>query len=404
MQLYQTAARAWLTAALASLLLPASWRLGLWLPLHLALAGAASVAIGGAMQTFAAALTATAGPGRPWVLAQFGLANAGVAGIAVGHPAGWTWLVAAGGLGFATASAILGAFVWRARRRSLHRRHRSTTALYLIATLFVMVGGVLGALLGSGAGPGAAGWLALRRAHMTLNVLGWVSLTIVATLVTLLPTVLRVRMPVWRGPLVGGLLVAGVSSMAIGFAFRVDALAATGAVTYAVAALAVVAFAIRVMRVPRRWTPPLAAKHLLCALAWFVVGDIALAVAVVRGPAPFDAFGDVFLVVFAGGWIVQTLLGAWSYLLPMATPGHPDERRAALASIEVGGDLQVLALNAGLLLMAFAAAGWLPQAANRIGAGLALAGGAVALAKVWAFGWLARLPFDHERARGVWGG
>jgi len=404
MRLYQTAARAWLTSAVASLLLPASWRLGLWLPLHLALAGAASVAIGGAMQTFASALTATPGPGRSWVLAQLGLANAGAAAIAVGHPAGWTGLVAAGGGSFVAASVLLSAFVWRARRRSLHRRHRSVTALYLISTLFVAVGGGIGALIGSGAGSDVGGWLALRRAHMTLNVLGWVSLTIVATLVTLLPTVLRVRMPAWRGSLVGGSLAAGVAAMATGFALRIDALAAAGAVTYAAAALAMATFAIRVMRIPRRWTPPVAARHLLCALAWFVAGSVVLAAAVVRGPASFDAFGDVFLVIFVGGWIVQTLLGAWSYLLPMTSPGHPDDRRATLAAIEVGGRLKVLSMNGGLVLMAFAAAGWLPQVPSRLGVGLALAGGAVALAKVWALGRLARLPVDAERARRVWGG
>jgi hypothetical protein len=67
MLLYQTAARVWLTAAALSLLLPPADRLVLWLPLHLALAGAISVAISGAMQTFALALTATPSPSR-WVV------------------------------------------------------------------------------------------------------------------------------------------------------------------------------------------------------------------------------------------------------------------------------------------------------------------------------------------------
>ena len=56
--LYQSAARVWLTLAALSFLLPVRWRLGLWLPLHLTLAGAVSTAISGAMQNFMLSLTA----------------------------------------------------------------------------------------------------------------------------------------------------------------------------------------------------------------------------------------------------------------------------------------------------------------------------------------------------------
>ena len=61
--IYNAASRCWLLAAGVSLVLPASARLGYWLPIHLALAGAVSVAISGNMMTFAATLTATPGPG-----------------------------------------------------------------------------------------------------------------------------------------------------------------------------------------------------------------------------------------------------------------------------------------------------------------------------------------------------
>ena len=63
---YQTVARTWLTLAAASLLLPQSARLGIWLPLHLTLAGAVATAISGAMQNFMLALTAAPGRSSGW--------------------------------------------------------------------------------------------------------------------------------------------------------------------------------------------------------------------------------------------------------------------------------------------------------------------------------------------------
>ncbi len=90
---YQIAARVWLTLAGLSLLLPAGRRVGIWLPLHLALAGAVATAISGAMQM--------ARPGHPETrrrsLAAFEVAapvqlvflNAGFGLMALRSRAGW---------------------------------------------------------------------------------------------------------------------------------------------------------------------------------------------------------------------------------------------------------------------------------------------------------------------------
>jgi hypothetical protein len=106
--------------------------------------------------------------------------------------------------------------------------------------------------------------------------------------------------------------------------------------------------------------------------------------------------------VFVGGWTVQTLLGAWQYLLPMARPGHPDDRRRQLAAIELGGSLQLVALNAGIALLVLAAGGWAPGSVGALGVGLALGGGLLALAKAWAFPVLARAPVLTRRHLNVW--
>lgn len=402
-RLYHVASRLWLTLAGLSLLLPASARLGIWLPLHLTLAGAASVAISGAMQNFASALTGTPSPPIWAVWVQFGCVNLGAALIAAGHPSGHPGALAAGGTLFLAGILLLGWFLLRAWRKALNRRHVLPIAMYAAAVAAVLVGGTFGALIGSGAVKDPELWIGLRRAHMTLNVLGWVSLTIAGTLVTLLPTVLRIRMPSWHGGATGLLLVGGVVMIAGGLALSWTSVAALGGLAYAAGAAGVAWMVGRAFTSPRRWPVPVSAKHLVLAVGWFTFGSFALAANLLRGAPGFDAFRQDYLVIFVGGWIVQTLLGAWLYLLPMARAGHPDERRRSLAAIEFGWILQVVSLNAGLILMALRGAGWVSDTMGAIGVGLAIGGAALALFKAWAFPILARAPVLSRKQLEVWG-
>ncbi len=401
--MYQAAARAWLTAAALSLLLPGSARLGIWLPLHLTLAGAVATAISGAEQNFASALTATPPPQQLIVWTQFVAVSAGAAMVAVGYPAGRSGLVAAGGACFVLAMALLGWFVVRAWRLALNRRHAVPVWMYVGAVACVLVGGTIGAAIGSGAVHDPILWLGLRSAHMTLNVLGFVSGTIVGTLVTLLPTVLRVQMPSWHGGWTAACLLAGAAAAAAGLALRANVVMAAGGIAYLAGATGLVWLIGRVVSTPRTWPIALAAKHLLAGVVWFAIGSLWLAVALVGGLDGFIAFRLPFLAIFVVGWIVQVLLGAWLYLLPMGRPGHPDERRRQLAAVEVGGTLEVLGFNAGVALLALAGAGWGTPAVGAIGAGLALGAGAAALLKAWTFPALAHARAFTRRDRAVWG-
>lgn len=401
---YHLAGRAWLTMAGLALLLAPSTRLGMWLPLHLALAGAVSSAISGAMQTFALALTATPSPPPALVWTQFACVNGGAALVAWGRVDARPGILAGGATLFLVGIALLGWFVARARRRALNRRHPVPIVMYLSAVVVMLTGGTFGALVGAGPIGDVATYAGLRRAHMTLNVMGWVSLTIAGTLVTFLPTVLRIRMPSWHGAWTMAALIAGVAVMASGFAVGSDGLAGAGGIVYLAGVVGVIWMVGRAAGAPRAWPVPTAAKHLMLAVVWFAVGSLATAVALARGGRGFDDLREGFLAMLVGGWTLQTLLGAWQYLLPMARPGHPNERRKWLAAIEFGGTLQVVALNAGLLLVVLHLAAWLPATAGAVGAGLALGGGAVALLKAWTFPLLARVPVLSDRQRRVWGG
>lgn len=393
-----------MTLAVLSLALPVRTRTGVWLPLHLALAGGIATAISGAMENFALALTAGPGPGARIVRLRFWSLAGGVAAIGVGVPRQASWLVAIGGTAFVGSMALLGWSVWRARSRSLHHRHRAPVNAYLLAVAAVLAGGLLGALLGAGVVSPTA-WAHVRRAHLTLNVLGFGSLTVAGTLLTFLPTVLRVRIPPWRAWFTVSTLAAGPMLLVLGDLLDVRTVYVAGGLVEMAGAVSLLTFAALVFRTPRAFAVPVVAMHAVAALCWFVAGAVGIAWASRRGPASFDAMREAFLVVFVAGWLVQTLLGAWGYVLPMATPGHPDTRRRQLAVFEAGGRFQLLAYNAGLVLWLGGLSGWVPSPVGVAGGALALAAGVSALAKSWGFVALARGRLGVSlRGRAVWGG
>jgi len=400
---YQTVARVWLTLAGLSLLLPPDRRAGIWLPLHLALAGAVATAISGAMQNFMLALTASPDPPVWTTWTQLGLIVTGTGLIAIGMTTSTPWLMAVGGAAFVAAMAILAWMLRRSWRLSLNKRHPFPMAAYGAALLAALIGGTLGALIGSHAVVGET-YLHFKRAHMTLNLLGFASLTVVGTLVTLLPTALRVRMPRWKGWAALMLFAGGLLLQLVGWGLTSTPVLAAGGVAYAAGALGLVWLVISVLRIERKWKVPLAAMHMMAAVAWFVSGSLALAWALVHGPEGFDAFRSNFLIAFVGGWLVQVLLGAWAYLLPMARPGHPESRRRALSAFEMAAPVQLALLNVGLVLMAVRAAGWAGPGTGDLGVILAFSGAGVALVKAWLFPILSLGPVETQRARAVWGG
>ncbi len=165
-----------------------------WLPLHLALAGGASTAISGVMPFFVAALAAgNPAPVRLRVtsvaLVAIGAALVSVRGFAPSADL----VPATGGCVYLAGIGAVALAVRASGRAGLMIRRPVVTAGYMLALLNVAIGTSLGTLAAAGWPPVLDRWAELRPAHAWTNVLGFVSLIIVSTLLHFLPTVLGTR-------------------------------------------------------------------------------------------------------------------------------------------------------------------------------------------------------------------
>jgi nitrite reductase (NO-forming) len=347
-----------LASAIVAMALSGSIRLGQWLPVHLVLAGAAGTAIASVLPFFVAALSAA----RPMSWAVRALAIALVAGGASAASLGVA--------GDAPSVALVGAFSYLAGlggvavvafwplRGAFGPRRRLVLAAYGAGLTQVALGvGIVSVML-AGMPMAVDSWHLLKPAHAWLNVFGFLSVVVAATLVHLAPTVAGTRIVPRRSAFVALVgLATGAPLIALGFALGDDLVARFGALVESVGAVALVAHAVGVRRDRGVWTTDpewhrLTSWSLVAAPAWLL-----MAVAIAAGrvlwlgavPAAWSLDGLVAPLII--GWVVQVLIGAWSHLLPAIGPGgmaaHA-RQRTLLARAAVP---RLVALNVGVLLV-----------------------------------------------------
>jgi len=193
----------------------------------------------------------------------------------------------------------------------------------------------------------------MRLAHATVNLLGWMGLTIVGTLVTLWPTMLRTRMAertehAARRAL--PLLVVSVLVAAGGALLGLKPAVVLGLGGYLVGLALVAVPFVRTALAKRPASYP--TWSVLAGLAWLVGSLAAMAVGVATAPSWQEVDDRVsWLTPFlAAGFGAQVLLGALSYLVPMALGGGPTAVRAANTVLDKGGALRIVLVNGGLLV------------------------------------------------------
>jgi len=360
-----------------------------WLPLHLALAGGASTAIAGVMPFFVAALSAgQPAPARrraaAVVLVAVGaglVATHGLApGLSVGVP-----VSALGGAVYLAGISVTAVCVRASGRGGLMARRPIVTAGYLLALANVGVGATLGTLVLAGWEPAVSGLVAVRAAHAWTNLIGFVSLVILSTLLHFLPTVLGTRIVPRRSATIAVLGVALGSPLVVaGMLTGVAAIAGGGAVLtlLGITGLAAEARAVRATR--GRWTTDaawhrMASVGLLAGVVWFSVGaGLASALMLARAPGLVgeDRAWQSGLVAgpLAIGWVIQVLIASWTHLLPSIGPGGPVEHAIQRQLLGRAANPRLVALNLGALLLAI---GWPTGIAPLAAAGTVLAAMAV---------------------------
>lgn len=325
-----------------------------WASLHLALVGAATVAIGTFMPHFAVTLAGTRPAPASERLAAILLLAVGAVGVVAGMSGlGSGWTLAGAGLALAGV-ALTARHVVAPTRDPLARRHPIALLAYGLALAELAAAMAIGAGGAVGIPAVTAAWAALRPAHAWLSLFGAVSLTIFATLVYLAPTVLGARLRP-SVPLVVGLVgvAAGPLVTVAGFVLDLRVAVVAGMAVTLVGALGQVAYALDAYRrrgpfsTEHDWRR-VVIWHLVGGTAWFAAAcTVALVAVVAGGPVAGWSIG-VLAVPMVAGWLLQELVGSWTHLVPSVTPGSPADHAAQRRVLAFGSRSRLIAWNAGI--------------------------------------------------------
>lgn len=324
-----------------------------WLLIHLLLLGAVTHAILVWSRHFADALLhlPSSDRERRGQSIRLSMSNLGVLLVLTGVVAE-VWPVTVVG-----ASLLGGAVVWHGAalvgqlRRALPARFGTTVRYYVAAAALLPIGVALGTTLARGLSDPLHTQVTV--AHVTVNVLGWMGLTVVGTLVTLWPTMLRTRMAPGAAQAATRALPVLMVAVAViaGAAMNGLLLLAAAGVAGYLAGLGIVA---RPFVLAARSKPPASYPtwSVLAGVLWFAGSLVALGAGFATADswaAASDRFGAV-TPALAAGFGAQVLLGALSYLVPVVLGGGPAAVRAANHALERAGALRIVLVNAGLVV------------------------------------------------------
>ena len=242
-----------------------------------------------------------------------------------------------------------GIYLLKQVRQALPSRFGVTIRFYIVAALLLPLGAAFGGMI---AYPNLSGTLHSQflLAHEVVNVLGFVGITAVGTLVTFWPTMLRTKMvdkALTHSLRALYLMCGGLALTVVGAILGMRPLAAAGLVIYLVALLIVAWVMVRTLRTKRpNEYPPMSVGM---GFLWLIVGVAATAYLVATVPfAQLDmrAVTPIFVV----GFLLQLLLGAMSYLLPQRMGGGPAVVRASNKEFSRFAAARVTVVNLSLIV------------------------------------------------------
>nr|WP_251068617.1 beta-carotene 15,15'-monooxygenase [Corynebacterium tuberculostearicum] len=325
-----------------------------WDIIHPFTIGALTTAIIVFSTHFTEALTRTAGGDYRGVGSRVGLVQLGLILLLIDR-AGYDW----GPLADAASALIIAALTWhlwfiaRRLRGSLSGSFAVTVPFYIAASVFMIVSVVLVILSGNGVGE----YSLLVGAHSRGMIWGFAWLTVIGTVVTLLPTLSATAIsPTARARCTRALIVHCVG-LALAMALYAVGLTRAAGVAQLLVLLAAVLVIQPVLatvmgRSPRLTTATVA---VIAGLLWMLALCAGDAISAAVGAYP-RAITLILLPGFLGAGLLQLVTGVLHHLLPILTGARPDttERTgyARLLLINLGGLLTLLgATVAGLIMM-----------------------------------------------------
>ncbi|WP_446664684.1 multicopper oxidase domain-containing protein [Flexivirga sp. B27] len=344
---------AWIAAAVLTALLHPFVADAHWLMVHMILLGALTHAAMVWSTYFTQALLKTSDDVDPRRLqsTRIVLVVVGVVCVLIGVPTARWALVVTG------ASVVSAAVLWHAvalalrLRHSVARRFRTTVLYYLAAAVCLPVGAGFGAALAKGPAEEWHGRLLL--AHTMTMLLGWLGLTVLGTLLTLWPTMLRTRMDERAETLARQalpFLIVALIAIDSAALLGLRQAAVVGLVWYAAAAC----WWGRALLRPVRANPPqhASAYFVSAAVVWAAMLLVLVAVTVATASS-WGAISDGYdrvATIAAVGFAAQLLSGALSHLLPVVIGGGAQVVRAAQEWFDRYAVARVTVVNLGLLL------------------------------------------------------
>jgi len=323
-----------------------------WLLIHLLGLGAASNAILVWSGHFTDALLRRPAPAtRRGDTARLVGFNAAAVTVVAGMVSGHWPAVLVGGCAVAAVAVWHGTVLLRRLRAALPSRFGHTVRYYVAGACMLPVGAGFGVAM---ANSGLSGDLHDRfvLAHAGVNLLGWVGLTVLGTLVTLWPTMLRTRMAHRVETAARRGLPALLVSLAVGVAGAVAGVPLVTALgVFGYLAGAVYVLEPHLDEIRRKHPTDFATTSVLAGVLWLIGSLVYLGFGIATAATALDATevaGRVTAPLLAG-FLAQVLLGALTYLMPVVVGGRASIQ-AASAELERGAPWRLSVANGALLL------------------------------------------------------
>lgn len=344
----------------------------LWLMVHMVTLGLITNSILVWSQHFTEALLKHKLPdtARPVQLARIYILNAAIVLVLLGVVFGLYPLTLIGSVGVGGAVAWHGLSLLQQVKDALPARFGVTVRFYIAAAWLLPVGATFGALLAYDGLP-ATWYSRLLLAHEAVNILGFVGITVVGTLMTLWPTMLRTVMvpdAVTRSTRALAGLCAGLGLTVAGALVGLAWLAVAGLLLYAGALGLVLTLMVRTAAAKK--PADYATFSVAAGMIWLTAGVLFSAYLVAA--SPFDSLTlRPVTPMFVAGFLAQTLLGAMTYLLPARMGGGPKAVRAANKEFNRFAAGRAVMVNLSLLIFILPVSltgSWVRTGASLIGA------------------------------------